>query len=432
MEEFFSDYKGRVIRFTKDREVLTVLLISSIIMFVSLFICTYGGRGAVDDVVNFYNYSELIKSGLVPYKDFNFEYPPFALVFFLIPSIFTSDLGTYVILFGAEMIFFVLLTLYFMMKLAEKININRYFVAIIYLFFIMIYFDQMIKKFDMAAAALTFMSFYFFCEKRYNLSYGLMTLAAITKLYPVVLIPILFMMNLLGKEKNKVPIVLKGSLVCVAICGLVMVPFLMMSVSFSELFSFLTFHSDRGFQVESIMGVIVQCLGYFGLTSVQIVPSCYTYDVLSPVCDILLPYWLPLCGFAMVCVFILIYINIKRTTMDSNDGNVKRLAIYFISALLLFMLMNKVFSTQYVLWLYPFIPFSILIVGKSLNIPMLVLSSLVAIFSVLIILIGVFGQLFLFVNVVRDILLAVIMIELVMFLLGKKNIFDILFKVQER
>jgi hypothetical protein len=430
MEEFFSDYKERVIRFTKDREILTVLLISSIIMAVSLLICTYGGRGAVDDVVNFYNYSELIKSGLIPYKDFNFEYPPFALVFFLIPSIFTSDLETYVILFGAEMILFVLLTLYFMMKLAEKININRYFVAIIYMFFIMIYFDQMIKKFDMAAAALTFMSFYFFCERRYNLSYGLMTLAAITKLYPVVLIPILFMMNMLGKEKNKVPIMLKGSVVCVVICALVMVPFLMMSVSLSEIFSFLTFHSDRGFQVESIMGVIVQCLGYFGLTSVEIVPSCYTYDVLSPICDILLPYWLPLCGVAMVFVFLLIYVSIRRTKIDSYDRNVKVLAIYFVSALLLFMLINKVFSTQYVLWLYPFIPFSILIIGKSLNMPMLLLSSLVAVFSVLIILIGVFGQLFLFVNVVRDILLIVIMIELIMFILGRKNIFDVLLKGQ--
>ena len=191
----------------KDHSDLVILVVSAIIMLALLIIYTVNGNGADNDVVNFYKHAEAIKAGQIPYKDFVFEFPPFSLVFFMIPSMFTSEMHTYVVLYGVEIVFFSVLTLYFMIKVAEKMKVNKYLVSII--FMIVLYFDQMIRKFDIIVAAL-FISLYLFCEKKYTFSYAVMAFAALIKIYPIFLIPVFIIMNLADKEDAMMKNVQKG------------------------------------------------------------------------------------------------------------------------------------------------------------------------------------------------------------------------------
>jgi len=368
----------------------------------------------------------------MPYKDFTVGYPPFALIFFLIPSIFTSDLNTYVVLFGAEMVILALIALYFMLKLAEKAKMNKYAVTILYMAFILIYFNQMIKKFDIAVMMLTIISIYMFCEKRYVSSYAMMTIAVFTKVYPIFLIPVLVIMNLTNKDDPKrKKNALRGLTTFVVIMAMPVLIFLLMDGSFDSLISLLYSQSDRGFQVESIIGVIIQCLGDLKFTTVNIVPSCETYDVISPISNSIIKIWPILFIGAILIIYALIYNHARKNRLTSTyREDLRNIAMYSTAVLIIFILVNKVFSTQYIIWLYPLLPFLIVIDDKKANISIAVLSVVVVVLSSLIVKIGTFGDTFVIVNIIRDIMLFAILSQIILHLVNRKNQFDSLYSDQ--
>jgi len=411
----------------KDHTNLVILIVSAIIMLVMLIIYTANGNGADNDVVNFYKHAEAIKAGQIPYKDFVFEFPPFSLVFFMIPSMFTSDMHTYVVLYGVEIIFFSVLTLYFMIKVAEKMKVNKYLVSIIFMIFIVLYFDQMIRKFDIIVAAFTFISLYLFYEKKYTLSYAVLAFAALVKIYPVFLIPIFIIMNLADKEDTmRVKNVQKGIVACLCVAFVAAVPLFLLSVSVSDMLSFVGFHSVRGFQVESVVAVIVQNLASLGFTTATIVPSCDTYDIISPICSFLLPYWSAVSALAIILIWMLIIYHASKVNHRSSYRDSARdVMIYSLAVLMTFMLVNKVFSTQYVIWLYALLPFLVVINEKKINIPIAVLAILIVALSYQIGTLGPYYELFPVLNLIRDVMMFFILSQIILYLLDKRNILDL-------
>ena len=107
--------------FYREHGSAILLAVAAVVFFVSLYyvLDTYPPK---DDVLNFYKQAEMIKDGMMPYRDFVFEFPPFSLLFFLIPSMFTSDLSVYYPLFGLEMIVSLIIAEYFIIKICRKIR----------------------------------------------------------------------------------------------------------------------------------------------------------------------------------------------------------------------------------------------------------------------------------------------------------------------
>ena len=58
---------------------------------------------AVTDIALYQAYGERIADGIVPYRDFGFEYPPGALPAIVLPALVTGSLHAYRIVFVAEM-----------------------------------------------------------------------------------------------------------------------------------------------------------------------------------------------------------------------------------------------------------------------------------------------------------------------------------------
>ncbi len=79
-----------------DRRLILIFAVIMVFAFLLL-----RGIASDPDVNSFYNYMMMIKDGQVPYKDFDFEFPPCMLIIYALPGIFTSDHGTYVLIFGA-------------------------------------------------------------------------------------------------------------------------------------------------------------------------------------------------------------------------------------------------------------------------------------------------------------------------------------------
>ena len=341
--------------FVRANLTLLIMVVATVIIFVTLEYCI-GYSPPRDDVINFYNHAEAMKDGLLPYKDFEFEFPPFSLLFFLIPGLFTSDLNTYASIFGVEVVVFTLVGLYFMLKICERARINRVLVSAVYLALVLIYFTDMMKKFDVIPMALMVASIYFFIGRKFGLAYGLMMFAALVKIYPLLAIPVFLIINCLENvERHRFNLV-KGVAACLVVGLVSVLPLMLMSVPFADIMSFVTFHTDRGFQVESVAGVVIQALGLMGWTSFSIVGAHYTWDVAGPLSDAILPYWNYVYALSILAVLVLVAVYLYRERDDSELGwNPCSLMAMVLLVVLTFILTNKVFSTQYMIWVFPFL-----------------------------------------------------------------------------
>src|SRR4029079_5041815 len=58
---------------------------------------------AVTDIPLYRTYGEWMARGLVPYRDFAFEYPPGALPALVLPALVTDSVAAYRVVFAAEM-----------------------------------------------------------------------------------------------------------------------------------------------------------------------------------------------------------------------------------------------------------------------------------------------------------------------------------------
>ena len=336
-----------------DTRMLAILGISAAVFLLALWytVNTYPPK---DDILNFYNQAEMIKDGMMPYRDFVFEFPPFSLLFFLIPSMFTSDLSVYYPLFGLEMIVSLIIAEYFIIKICRKIGVNEVLVTTVFILLCLVYFSEMVKKFDVFAMTPVIASIYFFMERRFGLAYGLIAFGTLTKIYPGLILILYVAINLLERVEHHRRSLLVGLASCIIIGLVSILPLMGAGVSFDEILSFVTFHTDRGFQVESLVGTAVQALSYLGIGDFSLVMKYGTFDVNSPICDALLPIWNAVIVASIVALFLIVSVHIRRWKDDCMVGwDGRTLIVYAALVTIVFILSNKVFSTQYMIWIFP-------------------------------------------------------------------------------
>src|SRR5579864_525531 len=93
---------------------LTLGIHAAILLAPLLGVGLYGQFGAagLHDVRIYFDYASRALRGAVPYRDYPVEYPPLALLVFVIPRLATNRFGTYAALFAAEMLLFDALAVY--------------------------------------------------------------------------------------------------------------------------------------------------------------------------------------------------------------------------------------------------------------------------------------------------------------------------------
>lgn len=412
------------------REDLVILLLTSIVFIMAWAVCVFKFP-PTDDVVNFYNNAELIKDGLVPYRDFVFEFPPLSLPFFLIPSLFTSDLLVYSWLFGLEVVIAAIATQFFLMRICEKVGINRGAVALIFGLLVIMYFPESLKKFDMMVMMSTALAFYLYVSGRRTWAYAMFAVGAFIKMYPALFIPVLMIFDLSEKGLRGIPDILKGLLSVVVVVFVSIVPFLLMSLSLGEIFSFMEFHSERGFQVESFVAIVIQGMSLIGMTTFELVGSHWTYDVVNPICDMLQPYWMSISVILILLVFICTFLGIRKKVSYLDGASRFRLFVASVGLILIvFLLMNKVFSTQYMIWLFPITSILSVIPGNRLSVPMSVVGISAQFFSIFIVLNDSGTDPFIIANILRDISLILMAAILLLYVfldrgqLGNREVLD--------
>ncbi len=339
---------ARLIQDDADRTCIRLIVLAAAVFCMILLLMPPPSEF---DVVNFFKQSEALKSGLLPYKDFVFEFPPFALIFFTIPGLFTSDQNTYALLFGIMVIIAIAVAMYYVQRICGRIGINRTATTIIFIVLILIYFP--VRKYDVFPMCLTIVAIFYFIERRFGLAYGLAAMATLTKIYPGLIILLFLTINLTEHRDDRLKNIAVGLISCIAIAALAFIPLLVAGVSPAEALSFLSFHSDRGFQNESLFAVFVASLSMLGLTESHIVFEHDAYDIVGPLTDAVMPYWTAITIVAILSVLFVTARYVMKRHVSEAGWNERSLIVMSLAIIMIFLLVNKVFSTQYLVWIFP-------------------------------------------------------------------------------
>jgi len=201
------------------------------------------------------------------------------------------------------------------------------------------------------------LALYAFCQGKHKTSWALLAVGVMTKLYPVILAPI-FLLYHWRHRQNRQAIVGVATFVITTVA--IVVPCLLLSPD--GFWNSITYHAQRGLQCESTYSSFLLLGQTLGLTSLEIEFSFGSYNLSSPLADILARVSPLLILFSLVAVYWFFHKNqggravVQQTLSPINQPDTARIVNYSIIAILAFMLTSKVLSPQFIIWLYPLIP----------------------------------------------------------------------------
>ena len=275
------------------------------------------------------------------------EYPPFALVFFAIPRFFGDTPWTYNIAYVAEVFVFMVIGLILVSKLAERMGHDQKKAMLVYAVLTLLMLEFVVDRYDIFPAVLTLASFYLFATKRYAWAGIILAVATLTKLYPAVVFPLYFLYlayNRQWRDALSTTIGFFGAGVLIVAVVWLIEP--------QMITNFMSYHTDRPLQIESVPSSIVYLLSMLGLADVEIQsffdPGSFGSDnLVGPLPDAVAEAMMPLM-VALMLVTYAVYAVLRHRGV-SDDG-LRLMSLGIIAVLMLFMVANKVFSSQYLIW----------------------------------------------------------------------------------
>ncbi len=303
-----------------------------------------------NDVKLYQEAGEALLRGDLPYRDFFIEYPPGGIPAFIPPALFSSELGRFGTIFGAEMSLALVATLVLVALTARKLRSAWAWVvpaltvtvgALLLHPVAVVRFDPVVSL-TLAVAVLSTA-----LGGRYRiLAYASLGFGAAAKLVPALATVPLAML----KERDDTFArwlwkAASGFLAFFVALGLFFVPaYLLGSERFKESF---TYHADRGLQLESLGSAILLKLGWVR----DIVFQFGAWEVEGRGAALLSALSLPISGLLLLITAVVMYRD--HRTQRFVTAKFPRYAAAFILA---FMIGSKVLSPQYMLWLLPLLP----------------------------------------------------------------------------
>ena len=348
-ETMFQDMKKKCseifVLSSIDRKYLWAFFILSLTVLI-LLVTVMDIFGSKGDVYAYFDFACNIFNGQMPYSDFTFEYPPFTIPFILIPRIFTSDLHTYCILFSFFAWIFLMIGAIFLFKIAKLHGSTSSRMIIFAVLTILMLSTFVVSRYDIFPTVLCIIGVYFYFQKKYDYAWIIIAVAAMTKIFPVLFIPVLLIPLFLKKDYSNF---IKGILISALVALIISLPF--MIADMSTAFDYMSYHFDRGLQVESFAGSFVLFVNIFNPGTATIVANFGSHNIVGSLADAITPVitYALLVAFLFFLVWFFVTLYKKRDSLDS-DIMQKIAAAAGVSMLLIFLTFNKVFSAQFVIW----------------------------------------------------------------------------------
>ncbi len=346
---------GRLVQKTPFWIVLHIVLFVVVFLLWSYIFYDYyaPSPGAVEKniVLN-------IMAGQIPYIDFECEYPPVALLLFIIPGLFFRVLPSYYIAFTVEMLLFDLLALFLITFIAKRINISKIKALTAYTLLIAVAAGPVVtQRYDLAPAVMVLAAVAAFLAGKNKTAWGVLALGVMAKIFPIVVAPVFVIWLLVKKQYARL---FKGIAVFAGVILLTIIPWLFWDASSPG--SFLTYHMDRGLHAESTYGSFIILAQHFGWTSVGYDFNFGSFNITSGLADNLAHASFYIMGAILFLVYTLFLYQIYKRELNkevniSSQAEQETLFIRYVTiSVLVFLLFNKVFSAQYMAWFCPLIP----------------------------------------------------------------------------
>lgn len=290
-------------------------------------------------------YADAILHGTAPYTPgtgMRWEYPPFAYLLMLIPRFFTSDVYVYEVLYVVEVAVFLVIGLILIRKIANHFGKNPLLAFITYVVCVYLLDYFIFDRFDIIVAVIVLAASYLVLKKRRGWAIFLLIFGMFVKLYPALLIPILIVPFLAKREYIPALKVLGFSIL---LCVLFILPFIIMAPG--DVWNFMTYHSNRGLQIESVAASIVMFIGMFVPIDYFTENSYGSYNIGGDVPDSVASIMM----FLMILMILISYLMYYVRCHSQEFGSEQRdFLLISLVVLMVFISFNKVFSAQYVIW----------------------------------------------------------------------------------
>jgi uncharacterized membrane protein len=323
---------------------LALFVAAHLIIFIVIFHTIY--KTPYSAVVVYFNYASQVLDGNLPYRDFSMEYPPFALVFFLIPRLFASTWQGFSGAFQTEVLIFDLISLFIIYLIARRLGKAPWKLLTVYTLAFLAMGPIIGQQFDIFPAVLTLLSLYFFWRGHHKISWALLALGTMTKLYPVVIAPVYVFYYLRNRQYHNLATTLATFIL---ICLIILAPLLIISPESIQ--NLIVYHGQRGLQIESTYSALVMILSKLGLTNAATIFNYGSWNLSGSLADFLARASTVILGLLLLLAYWFIYSQIKP-----GKSQFTRLGAYAILLISITLFASKILSPQYIIWLVPLVP----------------------------------------------------------------------------
>lgn len=362
-----------------DRQYRLFLIILGVVLAIDvLSVCVVGLIDRMYDLSNYYdNISDVVDGHLMPYSDFRFEYPPAALLVFLVPKIFSWDLTSFHFSYSIFAALAFILFAKYLLKMTDHFGIQRANVYLSLIVFAIVGNQFITARNDIFAVLMVTLAFYCFMVKRYDLSAVMLAVGAMIKIYPIILIP-MFMIIFLSRKDWKG--MFRFAIVSGLICLLFELPFLIADPGTA--FAYLSYHSDRGLQVEGVVSSVLTFVNLF-IPIIDEIGIYYASNTLVGDIPDMCARFLDKALYAMLIISAIWMIyRCRRASMKDEGQEFRILAAISLIVVFVFITFSKVYSAQYMLWILSLLPLLLLSPGDERYGKMVKYAALYVIFAI--------------------------------------------------
>lgn len=343
-----SHAAGDAIRFLEDdrRYAASVIALSAAVLIVTVFADKWG------DIDNYYVHAERFLDGSMPYSGFDFEYPPLAIVFMAVPALVSWDLESYRFASAAMAYVALLIVARVLDRFSDDMVGTRWQSRLLVLLTVGFCSYFLIARNDIYATAMAVVAIRLFQTDRPVAASAVAATAAMVKFYPAILV--LPMLCILIERRD-----LRSACLSLAsaalVCLLVEAPFLIADPDTA--FAYLTYHSDRGIQVESVAAGLLLVYGELFPGEIAVVSNYGSHNLSGAIPDAVAP-----CMNVVLIAVLLAFTAAMAVRMHGSGTDVRRqsalLGAICAAMVLLFICFSKVYSAQYLVWIMLLLPFT--------------------------------------------------------------------------
>lgn len=323
---------------------LLFFVLALILIFLLVFLVYY--KTPYTATALYFDDASKVMRGQVPYRDFSFEYPPLALLFFLLPRLVASTYPIFAAVFEAEVLIFCLIGLFFVYSIARRLGKSPWKLMIVYTVCILAIGPIVAQQFDIFPSIMVLLALYYFWTGHHRTGWVFLALGTLTKIYPAVIAPIIIFDYIHNQQYRQL---WSGVITFIVTCLVVALPF--MVIGQDAIRNLLSYHAQRGLQLESTYSSFLLLADKLGWTHVTLAFNFGSWNVISPLANALSRASTFILLLSLWISYWFIYLQ-----MRPGKSQFSRIGLYSILVICAVMIASKVLSPQYFIWLVPLIP----------------------------------------------------------------------------